>query len=359
MDSFIRSKYETRRWALDGPPPSDPAILEDSSATVPAPVSEPLSGAPQPPQSQGHSRTSSSFTRTTPTPPVNRQPQHHQLLSTTVAGRTAPTVAPLIPGPGQAQQAQTPQKVPEPENDLFSLDFHAASANSGLVQQLQPKKDMKDDILSLFSTPAQGNAAAENSNGWGHFQSSPPSSAMAPSAPWGAPNAQHQASTIGTGGHGAWGPSSPAQASSVGGVGSWGGSSSSQHMQLKPTNMMGPNGSGLRNAPPAQQVQQPQVMSMIGANGAGAWGTSSGWTAPAPPAQGNLWGTTATTAPVQQQPDLFGSNVWGSSSDGGGLGNGGMSGGSGMWGASTGGGGAGEVRQKKDDVFGDLWGGFK
>ncbi|ETW78303.1 hypothetical protein HETIRDRAFT_388372, partial [Heterobasidion irregulare TC 32-1] len=25
MESFIRSKYESRRWAMDGPPPSDPA----------------------------------------------------------------------------------------------------------------------------------------------------------------------------------------------------------------------------------------------------------------------------------------------------------------------------------------------
>ncbi|TFK71737.1 Arf GTPase activating protein, partial [Pluteus cervinus] len=29
MDAFIRSKYESRRWALEGPPPSDPSVLDD------------------------------------------------------------------------------------------------------------------------------------------------------------------------------------------------------------------------------------------------------------------------------------------------------------------------------------------
>ena len=28
IESFIRSKYESRRWAMDGPPPADPAELE-------------------------------------------------------------------------------------------------------------------------------------------------------------------------------------------------------------------------------------------------------------------------------------------------------------------------------------------
>ncbi|EJD54941.1 Arf GTPase activating protein, partial [Auricularia subglabra TFB-10046 SS5] len=28
IESFIRSKYESRRWAMEGPPPSDPSVLE-------------------------------------------------------------------------------------------------------------------------------------------------------------------------------------------------------------------------------------------------------------------------------------------------------------------------------------------
>ena len=167
---------------------------------------------------------------------------------------------------------------------------------------------MKNDILSLFSTPAQTNvAAATNNNVFGQFQSSPPASAAAASSsdPW---------ASFG---------SAPAQ------------------------------------------VQQPQTMSMIGTTGAGAWGTSSGWTPPAT----NVWGTAPTpTAPAQQQrqSDLFGGNVWGSSnaSGGGGLGNGTMggSGGADLWGSAGGKGATGQwaqAAQKKDDAFGDIWGGFK
>jgi len=314
MESFIRSKYETRRWALDGPPPSDPSVLEGESGTSASVLAaaELLTEAP-PPQThvQTHA-TNNSFSRTGGTQPLTtRQPQPHQLLSTAIAGRTPPTLAPPIPGPGQAQtqpQAQA-QKAPEPENDLFSLDFHAPSITNNATQQ--PRKDMKNDILSLFSTPAQTNAAAAANNVFGQFQSSPTASAAAASSsdPWG---------SFG---------SAPAQ------------------------------------------VQQPQTTSMIGTTGAGAWGTSSGWTPPAP----NVWGTApTTTAPAQQQrqSDLFGGNVWGSSnaSGSGGLGNGAMgamggSGGADLWGSAVGGSGAtgqwAQAAQKKDDAFGDIWGGFK
>ncbi|KAH7330619.1 putative GTPase activating protein for Arf-domain-containing protein [Rhizoctonia solani] len=34
IESFIRSKYESRRWAMEGPPPSDPSVLDGSSASV-------------------------------------------------------------------------------------------------------------------------------------------------------------------------------------------------------------------------------------------------------------------------------------------------------------------------------------
>jgi len=339
MESFIRSKYESRRWALEGPPPSDPSILDNQSDTSVAPTStliasDPLTQTPPPPppsQTQTHSRTGSSFTRATATQPITtRQPQPHQLLSTVVAGRPLPTIAPTIPGPGQPRTQAQQQKAPEPENDLFSLDFHAPS-NGGAM--MQPRKDVKNDILSLFSTPAQANAGAANNNAFGQFQSFPPTSAAA-SAPWGSVPAQSQP---GSNEVGAWGtapmPASTAAASPWGSFGST----------------------------PAQPAQmQPQTTSMVGSNGVGAWGTSSGWTPPAaaaPPAQGNLWGA-PPTAPVQQQPDL---NVWGSS--GGGLGNGGMSsGGMDLWGSSGGGGtgqGAQGGQKKKDDMFGDLWGGFK
>lgn len=34
IESFIRSKYESRRWAMEGPPPQDPSILDDGGSQV-------------------------------------------------------------------------------------------------------------------------------------------------------------------------------------------------------------------------------------------------------------------------------------------------------------------------------------
>lgn len=46
MDSFIRSKYESRRWAMEGPPPEDPATLESGVEREPSPVSQPTCSLP-------------------------------------------------------------------------------------------------------------------------------------------------------------------------------------------------------------------------------------------------------------------------------------------------------------------------
>ncbi|KAI0809121.1 hypothetical protein BC629DRAFT_1713266 [Irpex lacteus] len=253
MESFIRSKYESRRWAMEGPPPSDPS--------------------PQP---------------------------HHQLLSATLAGRSAHPAAPTPP-PAQTQQTQ-PQAAPAPAqtatNDLFSLDFHNPTPpSSSAAQQNQPKKDVKQDILSLFSAP--------------------------PSQPSQPPT---QAAQFG-GATNVWGSAVPAQ----------------------PTQ-------------PAQtQATQPGVTSMMGNAGVGMWGASSGWNAPpaANQNQSNLWG-----APAVSQQSLFNTNdIWAGGAGGvGGAGGGG--GGVGGTGGGAGGVGGGDLfggsgLQKKDDAFGDLWGGFK
>lgn len=295
MDSFIRSKYESRRWAMDGPPPTDPSVLADGLtvsdvASAPEAQASPLT---QPTSSHTIQYANSSLSRSSAaTPPLtNRQPQPHQLLSTSVAAeRRGQPQAPLF-SPPQAQAQSAPVKQPEPENDLFSLDFHAPPSNSSTSsgssnqtqQQGQPKKDVKQDILSLFSTPA---ATSPSSNAFGQFQSSPSSA-----SPWG-----------------------------------------------------------------SVPQQQPQATSMMGTNGAGAWGASSGWNAPpaAPPAQGNLWGNpvSAPASTQPKQPDLFGGDIWSGGSAGGG-------GGTDPWGGSSGAQGGTAQTSKKDDAFGDIWGGFK
>lgn len=101
-------------------------------------------------------------------------------------------------------------------------------------------------------------------------------------------------------------------------------------------------------AQPQAAVQQQQPTSLMGGNGAGMWGVSSGWQAAAPAAPAsNVWG-----APAQQQPNPLLSNnadIWGSSSSSG------ASDPFGSFTTST----TTSGNSAKDDAFGDIWGGFK
>ncbi|EMD41505.1 hypothetical protein CERSUDRAFT_110062 [Gelatoporia subvermispora B] len=283
MDSFIRSKYESRRWAIEGPPPADPSTLE-SDAPAAAPESAPSQAAPPKPATPPVSSTPRSSVT------INRQPQPHQLLSTTVANRAhqqQQAAALVAPTPQAPAAAPAPAK-PTAADDLFALDFHPP-ASTPTPPATAPKKDVKQDILSLFSTPAPAPAV-----GFGQF-------------------AQAQAQPA------AW-------------------------------------------SQPAAAVPQQQATSMIGGAGVGMWGASSGWSAPqAAPAQTSVWATPtaaqqqnvwgasvpAPSVPAQQQQQsLFStSDVWGSPAP--------AAGGGDLFGSSLSG------MQKKDDAFGDIWGGFK
>ncbi|KAF8151952.1 hypothetical protein K438DRAFT_1921904 [Mycena galopus ATCC 62051] len=250
MESFIRSKYESRRWALDGPPPPDPSVLDSGAAGVPeepAPqvaattTPDPIGwGAPSAPRASN--------------PTVNREPQPRQLISAGHANNTRTAVPLVRPPPGQQQAAPAPAPAPAPpppQEDLFSLDFHAPAAPA--APPAAPK-NAKQDILSLFSTPAHP-------------------------------------------------PRPPFRATAA-----------------------------ATTAEPQQQQQVPmqqQPQSLMGGNGTGMWGASSGWAAPPQqqPQQNNLWG-----APQPQQTPFGPIRT--------------------TWAAPI-------QQQKKDDAFGDLWGGFK
>ena len=242
---------------MDGTPPIDPSVLDNGTASAPPQQQQEATPPPRP----SHIQSTSISTR--PSPNTARQPQAHQLLSSNYTNRppatpNLSTVQPPTTAPPPAQQP--------PVNDLFTLDFHAPATSVNLPAQEQ-KKDVKQDILSLFSTPP---------------------------------------------------PTSTPQFSQMGNQAAyWGGA-----------------------APPPQQQQQ--TTSMMGMNGTGMWGATSGWAAPVIPAQTNVWNSPSITT-SQQQPNLFESTAaWGTTPT------------SAMPDLST-----TPAVQKKDDVFGDIWGGFK
>lgn len=285
MESFIRSKYESRRWAMEGPPPSDPsalgggpAVAAEPAASAPAPAPAPVSSPPLPaPQA------------------APRASQQHNLLSTSLASRTSQPAAPqtsqsqpqLVAPAAQA----APAAQPAPQNDLFSLDFHAPTPPA----QPQAPKNTKSDILSLFSA---GNAAG--ATGFGGFGQ--------PAQPQGVPQTTSMAGTTGVG---MWGVQS-------------GWTPQPQQQQPQPSNdIWGSFGS-------APQQQPAQSNSLFGAQD--PWGNQAAKPQNAAPADpfGNVWGGSATnTATPGAGGDLFSQSF------------------------------SAAPAAKKDDAFGDLWGGFK
>ena len=304
MESYIRSKYETRRWAREGPPPQDPSVLDGEAPAAAAPPSAPpVQAAPSPTHTPRASVSSLNGVR-------NTQPQQHQLLSTALAasrqGAGSPASA-LAPPQRQNSQPQPVQQQQQPQQsaavDLFSLDFHAPASTSPppAQQQAQPQKDVKAEIMSLFSTATPATAAAPQQNAFG-------GAGMFGAAP---AQAQNQFGGLGAmgGAAGMGGMGAAAQANPWGGFGQ------------------------------QPQAQQPQQTSMMGNAGVGMWGASSGWNAgPAPAAPGqSIW---STPAPASQQSLFSTSDVWGAP-------------------AASNSTATGTTAQKNNDAFGDLWGGFK
>ncbi|KAG1829410.1 hypothetical protein EV424DRAFT_426595 [Suillus variegatus] len=258
MESFIRSKYESRRWALDGPPPSDPSVLETESSNVhtsqaaeqPVPTATQSSRPTHIPNASISGARSASPTLQTHI--TTRQPQSRQLLSSAIAGRAINSEVTIITSPTSAAPQPTfAQPTPPSQDDLFSLDFHAPAQKAAPPPS---PKDMKSDIMSLFS-----------------------------SAPAAVPSHSNLSTGAASSTFGTFAPPSQSQSA-------WNGS--------------------------APQTQ-PQPTSMMGTGGTGLWGASSGWNAtPVAPSQNTLWGSSVT--PTAQQPqsqvNSFNTNdIWGSS----------------------------------------------
>ncbi|PVF95755.1 ArfGap-domain-containing protein [Serendipita vermifera] len=210
MDSFIRSKYESRRWAMEGPPPSDPSSLEQAAAEEEEQASP--STNTDAPETNKASNTQL-LDNPLPAPPV--------LTSTSASARPGPQISShnLLSSShnrtSSLQTAQSSNPIPThtstSQNDLFSLDFSSSPAPPPQNIDTASKKDVKQDILALFSNTA--------------------SVAAPPVASFNNPLQQQQPaqSLIGSGGPAAWGADSWSSApSNIPGVANiWANSSTS------------------------------------------------------------------------------------------------------------------------------------
>ncbi|KAK8854928.1 hypothetical protein IAR55_003667 [Kwoniella newhampshirensis] len=198
IESFIRSKYESRRWAMEGPPPGDPSVLENGGGSV------------QPPAQAVRPTPTSSAAPPAPVPaPV---PKTHPLLSRAAKASPAPPPAPapiidlfgsdepptLAPAITTAPPTQTtpatnvspaaPQStagvsVPAPTagSSIFDLDFRTPTPSTSASNKPQTAKA---DIMSLFSSTSPP-PAPQTGSFFNTTQPTPTVQATSPYASWG------------------------------------------------------------------------------------------------------------------------------------------------------------------------------
>ncbi|KAI1611464.1 hypothetical protein EDD36DRAFT_441527 [Exophiala viscosa] len=158
IENFIRTKYESKRWVMDGPMP-DPSTLDaDGDDNMPlnivqekAKIERSASQRQAPAQPQAQSRPAANvnlFDDFTPPPPV--RPSTADIVGTRPT-RTAPP-------------APTPASRPagKPQDSLLSLDFFGSTSAAGMgrpssaasnpLQSTNTRGDLKSSILSLYAS---------------------------------------------------------------------------------------------------------------------------------------------------------------------------------------------------------------
>jgi len=130
MESFIRSKYESRRWALS-PEIPEPESL-DGGAQEAEPVATEATAAPATPRAKASS---------------SRKESGIDLLGI--------LPKPSLPAEPVKAQAVSPPSVDESTGgSLFDIDFSPTTTSAATAAQAaKVQKDNKADILSLFSNP--------------------------------------------------------------------------------------------------------------------------------------------------------------------------------------------------------------
>ena len=140
VESFIRSKYELRRWARQTPIPEDPSVLDTDTAQAPTATTQP--------------RLPPTSTRSAPQAQASIAPKPGSgalldLLGDGEAPMSRPStgVAPAL--------APAPKATTETKSNLFELDWDdASSKNTAPMTNNVQSKRHKDEILSLFSKPS-------------------------------------------------------------------------------------------------------------------------------------------------------------------------------------------------------------
>ncbi|KAJ9620097.1 ARF GAP with effector function(s) [Knufia peltigerae] len=160
IENFIRTKYESKRWVMDGPMP-DPSTLDDGEDNMPLNIvqekakiersASQRAAATQPPPPQPRAAPNVNlFDDFAPPPPVRP--------STADFADSRPTrTAPPAPTPAQAAKPAS-----KPQDSLLGLDFFGNAPSAGIgrpssaaanpTSSATSRGDLKSSILSLYAS---------------------------------------------------------------------------------------------------------------------------------------------------------------------------------------------------------------
>ncbi|KAJ5548172.1 hypothetical protein N7513_005406 [Penicillium frequentans] len=169
IENFIRTKYESKRWVMDGPMP-DPSTLEGDDDDVPLAVV----------QEKAKIERSASQRVAPSQPPMQRRPQPSiDLFGDDISPPVRPsTTEPAPRPPPKSSQPVAPPKTQKPGDSLLGLDFFGstqpAAANRPTSTASTPaapsgmsRPDLKQSILSLYAKPQPAPSQHERTNSFG------------------------------------------------------------------------------------------------------------------------------------------------------------------------------------------------
>ncbi|KAA1064145.1 hypothetical protein PGT21_014061 [Puccinia graminis f. sp. tritici] len=145
IESFIRSKYESKRWAMEGPLP-EPETLDDDKDVAPAPPTA---------VSQNAAPSHPTISKVTP-PTMSKPATSASATNNPLDFFDSPNDQPVKTTSGPASVKVVNNVQPSVGGGLFDLDF-SPQASAAAVTATAPagRKDVKNDILSLFAVKPQ------------------------------------------------------------------------------------------------------------------------------------------------------------------------------------------------------------
>ncbi|PWY78312.1 ArfGap-domain-containing protein [Aspergillus heteromorphus CBS 117.55] len=186
IENFIRTKYESKRWVMDGPMP-DPSTLDDGDDDVPLAVVQEKAKL----ERSASQRVASQRVAPPPSQPVHRQQQASiDLFGDDISPPARPsTTEPntRLP-PKQPLSAPPPKPAARPGDSLLGLDFFgstqpAPSSRPASVSSTPAgstgisRPDLKQSILSLYSKAPPATSHHERTTSFGDLTSPAPYSA--------------------------------------------------------------------------------------------------------------------------------------------------------------------------------------